>query len=341
MSGGDELVYAVWLQETGLNPRKAAKLALELGPRAVWKSSGAELQRHCRLNAGELKRLEDRELQPARTILDRCRALSVTVLSIRDEAYPKRLREIYDPPLVLYVRGKLPDLNALPAIAVVGQRKATAYGLLLAEKLGFQLSQSGVCVVSGMAAGIDSAAHRGALQGETPTVAVFGTAIDHCYPASNTGLLRDILYQGAAISEYPPGKAGHPSFFPRRNRIISGLSLGVVVAEAPMKSGSLITAELALEQGRDVFAVPGGVDVPSSEGCNDLIAKRREVGAERRGYSGGICRALCLPGDAGGPAGGPPQTPEPGFRRPAAACAQGRAGAGSGAGGAGGAAAAG
>lgn len=272
MSGGDELVYAVWLQETGLNPRKAAKLALELGPRAVWESSGAELQRHCRLNAGELKRLEDRELQPARTILDRCRALSVTVLSIRDEAYPKRLREIYDPPLVLYVRGKLPDLNALPAIAVVGQRKATAYGLLLAEKLGFQLSQSGVCVVSGMAAGIDSAAHRGALQGETPTVAVFGTAIDHCYPASNTGLLRDILYQGAAISEYPPGKAGHPSFFPRRNRIISGLSLGVVVAEAPMKSGSLITAELALEQGRDVFAVPGGVDVPSSEGCNDLIA---------------------------------------------------------------------
>ena len=140
MSGGDELVYAVWLQETGLNPRKAAKLALELGPRAVWESSGAELQRHCRLNAGELKRLEDRELQPARTILDRCRALSVTVLSIRDEAYPKRLREIYDPPLVLYVRGKLPDLNALPAIAVVGQRKATAYGLLLAEKLGFQLS---------------------------------------------------------------------------------------------------------------------------------------------------------------------------------------------------------
>ena len=133
------------------------------------------------------------------------------------------------------------------------------------------LSAHGFVIVSGLAYGIDSAAHRGALDGPSPTVAVFGTAIDKCYPASHNGLLRQVLQQGAAVSEYAPGTPGHPGYFPQRNRIISGLTLGTLVAEAPRHSGSLITASTALEQGRDVFAIPGDIDRLEYQGCNELI----------------------------------------------------------------------
>lgn len=269
-----ELQCLLWMKETAaIPPAKALRLLEHFGSaEAVYQTPTEELAKLCRFDARERQRLETRSLAPACRIIERCRGLNVFILPVTDAAYPARLKEIYDPPLALYVRGTLPDLNALPAIAVVGQRKATPYGLINAEKIAFHLSQNGVCVVSGMAAGIDSAGHRGALRGETPTVAVFGTAIDKCYPAENAALLRDILYHGAAVSEYPPGAKNFRASFVRRNRIISGLCLGVLVAEAPKKSGSLITASLALEQGRDVFAVPGGVDAPASEGCNELIA---------------------------------------------------------------------
>ncbi|MBQ7491445.1 MAG: DNA-processing protein DprA [Clostridia bacterium] len=274
-----ELQCLLWMKETAaIPPAKALRLLERFGSaEAVYQASTEELAKICRFDARERQRLQTRSLAPSSRIIERCRALGISILPITDAAYPARLKEIYDPPLALYVRGTLPDLSVIPAVAVVGQRKATPYGLINAEKIAFHLSQNGVCVVSGMAAGIDSAGHRGALRGETPTVAVFGTAIDRCYPAENAALLRDILYRGAAVSEYPPGEGSHRASFVRRNRIISGLCLGVVVAEAPKKSGSLITASLALEQGRDVFAVPGGVDSPASEGCNELIANGAQL----------------------------------------------------------------
>ena len=270
-----DLQYLLWMTEVAaLSPEKGVRLLEAFGSaKAVWQAAVPQLERCVKLEESEKKRLENRSLALPNQILGRCDLQHVRILTICQQEYPDRLRNIYDPPLVLYIRGRLPDLNSLPAVAVVGQRHATPYGRIVAERLGFQLSCSGVVVVSGMAAGIDASAHTGALKGSTPTVAVFGTAIDQCYPAQNAGLLRSILYSGAAISEYPPGKRTYAASFTRRNRIISGLCLGVVVAEAPAKSGSLITAGLALDQGRDVFAVPGSVDSPASEGCNELIAR--------------------------------------------------------------------
>lgn len=281
-----KVLCTIWLQETvRMNSRRAQVLLGAFGsPEEVWKQGDQTLIGVGRLAEGEGWRLSNRSLEPAQEILNKCKAKGIQVLPIWDERYPNRLREINDPPLVLYARGILPDWNHLPMIAVVGQRKATAYGKMNAEKMGFQLSRSGVCVVSGMAAGVDAAAHRGALQGNAPTVAVFGTAIDQCYPAENKELLQEILKHGAAISEYPPGKQGYASYFPRRNRIISGISLGVVVVEAPIKSGSLITAGQAMEQGRDVFAIPGGVDSITSAGCNELIVN----GAKLVRYAGDV-----------------------------------------------------
>lgn len=273
-----ELRSLIWLQSCWLSRDKAMRLLEHFGTaEAVRQAELSRLQQLCRLSAEERERMKNRSLAEAGHIIERCRTQGIRILSFFDEDYPRQLKEIYDPPLVLYVRGRLPELNRIPAVAVVGQRKATPYGVTVAERMAFHLSANGVCVVSGMAAGIDAAGHRGALQGSTPTVAVFGTGIDKCYPSENAGLLRDILYSGAAISEYPPGFVGKSYSFVRRNRIISGICAGVVVAEAPKRSGSLITANLALEQGREVFAVPGSVDALSSEGCNDLIANGAQL----------------------------------------------------------------
>lgn len=270
-----DLQYLLWLTEVAaLSPVKGVKLLEAFGSaKAIWQARTEQLEKCVRLEDSEKHRLQNRSLALPNQILGRCDLLNIQILTITQPEYPDRLRNIYDPPLVLYIRGKLPDFNTLPSIAVVGQRKATPYGRIVAERLGFQLSCSGAVVVSGMAAGIDASAHSGALKGPTPTVAVFGTAIDQCYPSYHAALMRNILYSGAVISEYPPGKKTYASAFPYRNRIISGLCLGVVVAEAPEKSGSLITAGLALDQGRDVYAVPGSVDSPASAGCNELIAR--------------------------------------------------------------------
>jgi len=275
MKKDSDLQYLLWMTEVAeLAPQKGVRLLEVFGSaKAVWEASEKQISACVKLEEGEKKRLKNRSLAVPNLILGRCKFQNIRLLPIWEADYPDRLRNIYDPPLVLYTRGKWPDFNRLPAVAVVGQRKATPYGIIVTERLAFQLSRAGVIVVSGMAVGIDSAAHNGAVKGDTPTVAVFGTAIDQCYPAQNAGLLRSILYSGAAVSEYPPGKKTWASDFPKRNRIISGLSLGVVVGEAPAKSGSLITAGLALDQGRDVFAVPGSVEVHSSDGCNELIAR--------------------------------------------------------------------
>ena len=196
---------------------------------------------------------------------------NVRVVPCDDSEYPKNLREIYDPPLVLYVKGTLKEGDAL-AIGVVGSRRTTLYGQDMARKLAFQLARLGVTVVSGLARGIDTAAHNGALQAKGRTVAVIGCGIDVVYPAENKKLADEIVEKGGAVvTEFPFGVKPDKQNFPMRNRIISGWSMGVVVVEANLKSGALITAAQAAEQGRQVFAVPGRADSILSRGTNKLI----------------------------------------------------------------------
>ncbi len=215
----------------------------------------------------------DKDVTRAEKILAYCQSMGAKVLTFEDTDYPYALRKIFDPPYVLYVKGNILPWDRMLCIGVVGTRHATDYGKYAAEELSFALAREGVTIVSGMAAGIDSCGHRGALRAKAPTIAVLGCGIDVVYPASNAALEREIERDGAVLTEYPPGTEPKGTNFPRRNRIISGLSQGVLVAEAPVKSGALITADCALAQGKDVFAVPGGIYTPSSAGCNLLISQ--------------------------------------------------------------------
>ncbi len=199
--------------------------------------------------------------------LERCGA---RILTYGDEAYPSPLREIHDPPILLFMRGKGIPVG-LPFVAVVGSRNATHYGLKASERVGFGLGQSGVGVVSGLARGIDAAAHWGCLRGGGHTVGVLGTGIDVIYPRENERLFESVRERGTLVSEFPPGTPPEPRNFPIRNRIISGMSKGVVVVEATKRSGSLITAGMALDQGREVFAVPGSIDSFKSTGTHSLL----------------------------------------------------------------------
>jgi len=202
--------------------------------------------------------------------VERAAELGIRILTPLDSEYPEALKAIHDPPLALYVLGSfLPgDSHSL---GMVGSRKATHYGLNVADRLAYQLAQTGFTVVSGLARGIDTAAHQGALKAKGRTVAVLGSAIDQLYPPENAELADAIAANGSVISEYPLGRQADRQTFPYRNRMISGLSMGVVVVEAGFKSGSLHTADAALEQGRSVFAVPGRIDHPSAKGTNHLI----------------------------------------------------------------------
>ncbi len=202
--------------------------------------------------------------------LCRMRKQGVTLLSWDSPAYPEALRTIYNPPMLLYVKGDEAQLKR-PAIAVVGSRAATHYGLKIARRLGAELAGRGLTVVSGLALGIDAAAHAGALDAQGSTVAVLGCGVDVPYPRCNGGLAAGIAASGALISEYPLGTSPEAFRFPARNRIISGLSLGVVVVEAAARSGSLITARIAMEEGREVFAIPGRVDSSKSTGAHNLL----------------------------------------------------------------------
>jgi len=192
------------------------------------------------------------------------------ILTVADADYPQALLNIPDPPLLLYIKGRLDLLNTA-SLAIVGSRNATTQGLRNAEAFAKSASEAGLCVISGLAQGIDAAAHRGGLQAMGASVAVVGTGLDKVYPASNRELAHQLAQHGCIVSEFPLGTPPLPANFPRRNRIISGLSLGCLVVEASLQSGSLITARMALEQGRDVFAIPGSIHSPQSKGCHSLI----------------------------------------------------------------------
>ena len=215
--------------------------------------------------------LKDKNLLPAEQVLADCARERINILTIRDGAYPARLKNIPDPPLVLYWKGRLPDLDSLPVIAVVGTRKASVYGMTAAKRMGYQIGKCGGAVVSGMAYGIDGMAMQGALSAGACVVGVLGCGLDEIYPKSNKALFADMERFGCLLSEFVPGTPPYKWNFPKRNRIISGLSDGVLVVEAPEKSGALITARQAAEQGRDVFVVPGNIDVPSCVGSNALL----------------------------------------------------------------------
>src|SRR5688572_9185752 len=257
----------------GIGPRAAAKLLERFGSaEAVYKANRAELEQ-LRLPAEAVDTIIARELQSrADAEIQAVKRLGGDILLLDDGVYPPSLREIYDPPIVLYVKGAWSDCLDQPCIGVVGSRRCSTYGQNSAIMLARDLAQRGMTVVSGFARGIDAAAHRGALDAGGRTIAVLGTGIDEVYPRDHKKLAAEVLdHGGAFISQFPLGTPPVSENFPYRNRIISGLSLGVVVVEAAENSGSLITARLAIEQNREVFAVPGNITSRNSFGTNYLI----------------------------------------------------------------------
>lgn len=266
------LKYWIWLADkTGLSASAAVKLIRAMGsPEKIFFAEEPEYEL-AGLDKRSISLLMDKSLAGTYRILDNCQEMGINIIAAGDSQYPERLKNIFDPPVVLYVKGKLPVLDEEAAVAVAGTRKCTPYGLKAAEKMGYELAREGCLVVSGLAKGIDSAAAKGALRGGGKVVGVVGSGPDIVYPAENARLFEDVCAEGAIISEYPPKTEVRSTHFPARNRIISGVSAGLVIIEAPKRSGSLITAARALEQGRDVFAVPANVDSPASFGSNMLI----------------------------------------------------------------------
>lgn len=270
----DDISSWLRLAETdGLGPVRSRRLLAQFGnPAAVLRASHAELA--AVIPAGLARVLCAPAAPPLDDYINRAcawqREAGNRLLTLHDPAYPPLLREIPDPPLLLYCKGQVDSLST-NAIAIVGSRNATAQGVANARAFAGALSAAGITVVSGLALGIDAAAHEGALGAAGSTVAVVGTGADRIYPRRNDALARRIATEGCLISEYPLGMGPLSANFPRRNRIISGLCSAVLVVEAAAASGSLITAHVATEQGRDVFALPGSIHAPLSKGCHKLI----------------------------------------------------------------------
>ncbi len=267
----DVLYLAALCAVPGLGRTKLPQLIKQLGSaQAVFEADGRTLlQTGLCKPTGITRFLDARQLDLPKKIAVFCRQYGVRLLSIYDEDYPASLKEINDPPLILYVKGILPQQPY--NIAIVGSRAASHYGLRAAEFFARSLAKENIPVISGGARGIDTAAHKGCLQENGITVAVLGCGIDIAYPPDNQALFQRICERGAVISEYPPGTSPRPQNFPARNRIIVGLARGVIVAEAARKSGALITAHIAADEGREVYCVPGNIFEGKSIGCHDLI----------------------------------------------------------------------
>lgn len=267
-----DLAWLALLLTPGLGPTRVRHLVERFGSAAaVLQASLTELEATGILASSAQSLGTGKSAELARNELARAAELGVKIVSLEDAVYPQQLRQIYDPPPVLYVRGEVSAISQ-PGIAVVGTRHPTPYGTGMAERLSCDLAAHGLVIISGMARGVDTAGHRGAIAAKGKTVAVFGTGIDVIYPKENTRLSEQILALGGTlISEFPIGTFPAPQNFPIRNRIISGMSVGVLVVEAAEYSGTRITARCALEQNREVFAVPGNVTNKNSWGPNTLI----------------------------------------------------------------------
>lgn len=267
-----ELKEWIWFANLkGITTRKKAELLkIFSSPADIYRADAIELAKTGILSRDNINAvLSDEYRKAVDKIIEDIDRNHIGVITPSDSNYPEALKNICDPPVCLYIKGTL--YADEPAVAVVGSRKASGYGISQAKKIAGELAKNGICIVSGMARGIDTAAHLGALSANGRTVAVLGCGLDMAYPPENRKLMERIIENGAVISEYPPGAEPAPHHFPVRNRIVSGMSAGVLVVEAGEKSGSLITAQLALEQGRDVYALPGNIISVNSKGTNKLI----------------------------------------------------------------------
>ncbi|WP_297986986.1 DNA-processing protein DprA [uncultured Oscillibacter sp.] len=267
------LKYWLWLAELpGLTNQARLAFLRHFGtPENAFYADAGEILLTEGVAREQAEALEEKSLAAAEKILEDCRRLGLRILTFQDAEYPNRLRNIYDPPFLLYVRGHLPPVDEEPVITVVGTRRCTPYGETCGEKLGYGLARGGAAVVSGLARGVDAAATRGALRGGGVPIGVLGCGLDVVYPPEHRYLYEDVAAAGALLSEYPPGTEPAGRNFPVRNRIMAGLSVGTVVVEAPLRSGALITGKTAQEHGRDLFAVPGPIDAPASAGCNRIL----------------------------------------------------------------------
>ena len=273
------LIHWIWLAQ-----RKNVTIGQKLqcleyfrDPEYVYAADAAAFRCVEGLSEKALKNLEDKDLTQAREILRKCEDKNISILTFGDGAYPHRLKNIAVPPLVLYYKGCLPQWQEMPAIGIVGTRKASAAGLKNAYDFGYEVAACGGLVVSGGAEGIDAAALEGAMRAGKKVVAVLGFGADVVYPAKHKALFSKIEKQGCLLTEYVPGTPANWWNFPMRNRIISGISAGVLVVEAPRKSGAMNTANHAMDQGRDLFAVPGNVGVECCAGSNELLKDRAMV----------------------------------------------------------------
>ena len=267
------LIHWIWFAtRPGMNDReKAALLQHFQDAEDLYFADEEAYQALEDLPEDAIAALQDKNLQPAEQILKECAWKKIHILTYRDAAYPSRLRNISDPPMVLYYKGTLPEFDSLPLIGVVGTRKASGYGMTVAKRMGSQIAACGSIVVSGVATGIDAMAMRGALSKDMPVIGILGCGAEVVYPLPNKSLYADTERCGCLLTEFIPGTPPHKWNFPKRNRIISGLCCGVLVVEAPERSGALITARRAADQGRDVFVVPGNIDVDTCKGSNALL----------------------------------------------------------------------
>lgn len=273
-----ELEYWVWLSSlVKINAKQKKELIEYFGdPKNIWDATENELLNYPFATKIMLEQLKDNKSKTdVNNIMSVIQKEKISIIKYDDENYPENLKNIFDPPLIIYAKGCV--LAKEKSIAVVGSRNATRYGLDVSKSFSYKLAKCGLTIISGLAKGIDSMAHIGALEAGGRTIAVLGCGVDLTYPKENEKLMENIILNGAVISEYVPGTLPLPFNFPNRNRLISGISEGVVVIEAGKKSGSLITANCALEQGREVFAIPGNINCNSSTGTNMLIKDGAKV----------------------------------------------------------------
>jgi len=264
--------WLAWNKITDIGPKRFYKLIKYFGSvDTAWQAKSGEISKILNLSPKIATRIfeEKNNINPQQE-LELIHKYKVNVLTIEDDQYPENLKTIHYPPPVLYFKGTITEADK-NSISIVGSRKATYYGKMVADKLSKDLALTGLTVISGMARGIDTAAHKGTLSVNGRTIAVLGCGINHIYPPENRRLAQEIQESGALVSEFPLFTLPERQNFPRRNRIISGLSLGTVVVEAAEKSGALITADFALDQGREVFAIPGNINSPLSKGSHNLI----------------------------------------------------------------------
>ena len=269
----ENTLYWLWLAEKcGIASKQFGRLIEKYDdPFDVYRLSEDEIEQLEGINGALRAKLCEKDLESSYSILRYCKENRVDIISYGDSRYPARLKNIEDAPILLYCLGHFPDFNSALCIGIVGTRKMSEYGKQSAYKIGYELSSAGAIVVSGMALGVDGAAASGALSAGGRTVAVLGCGISVVYPKEHKKLMEEISRKGAVITEYPPAEAPHGHNFPKRNRIISGLCQGVLVVEGAAGSGALITARRAIDQGREVFALPGKIDESNSEGPNELI----------------------------------------------------------------------